>query len=162
MNFYFLFPLLFLFSCSSKKDVASLLEEARLSFHREIAKEYGAHLVEECLNNKRFRLDYEIYEETDILRARLLIHRIAETLLRKISLLEKTHGIKESLTEKNIEITISFINKAKKKQYPLIEVSHVSLLEGWIHYTRYQPSTGEIELVHREEFTSLLAALVKI
>ena len=165
MRFFLFLAFLITSSCSSK-NIGSLLEEARAKFHAEIAKEYGVHLIEERIHQKgeiqRLRLTYEVYEDTDVLQARFLIHRITETLLTKISAIEKNYRVKNRVSEKDVEITVSFINRFPKKQYPFIEVTHVSLLQGWIHYTRYQPNTGEIELIHREEFTSLLAPLLDI
>lgn len=163
MKYLLALALLFCSIGGAKKDLSYLIQESKEAFHKELEKEYGIHLVEEKgvgrERLKRLVLHYNSSEEGDLLKARLLIHRVTENLFEKIREAEKKAGVKEGLQKKDLEITISFLEKKSERAYPFTAVSHVSLLEEWIHYTTSDPMTGEISLLHREEFTSLLTAL---
>jgi len=136
----------------------SELKKVTYSFHHEMHEKYGLQFTwQSDLSKqplKKVCFDYCFFGEKSVSDARLLMHTLTNEFLLKInsdSSIEQKFA-KFPLGVDDLVISISFITDGKNQNYLERRLSHVTLLDGQIHYAVYDPFQKNFKNVQCEKF----------
>lgn len=145
-----IFTVFILSSCSTSPQ-SNLLSRVLLSHHNEMKQEFDLHLLDQRTQCEpklgKLCFDYYHYEEVDVRQARLLIHKISQSLLTRINscMYLRPFLAHYPLTPSDLDISISVIDPKTKKRYSHDHLTQTALLGGIVHYTKYRSETKEVE-----------------
>lgn len=161
VKFITLFILCFsLIGCGNnphQKDVFTHLFD---KFNQEMMGDLELHAMQHRITTdpkiRKIAVDFYHYQEVEILHARFLIHQVTERLLERLNTCAyiRSHFDHFPLTEKDLEVSISFIDPKTHKRHALNELSNVSLLNGRIYFSAHRKDQEIPESMHTEEYIS--------
>jgi hypothetical protein len=145
---------LLLFSCERGSDV----KRVTYTFHHAAEEKYGLHFTWQSDSKKsplrKISFDYCYFGEKSVEEARLLIHDLAEDFLFQVNQ-------KEELREKfahfpleveDLVVSIAFLRDTKEENYLERKLSHVTLLNGEVHYSVYDPFLKVFKNIQHERY----------
>lgn len=136
------------------------LAEAKTAFEAfsNLRDEFQLHLIDHKIVRtpkiKKIAADFYHFGEIDVREARLIIHRCSEQLLESFNCL---YGDKRAyhhfpLTQRDLEITISFVDPSTHKMHSHGAISHAALIGGRVHYSKYVDSEESHQTVLQESY----------
>ncbi len=153
---------LLLGSCSKDSSNHAIELQTALSAFANLKNDYQLHLIDHNILRspklKKIKANFYHFGEIDILEARLIIHRSTEHILDAFNSLYNSENSYHHypLTQKDLEITISFVDPVSHKMHAHGAISHTALIGGRVHYSTYVENKEKYETVLQESF-----ALVK-
>ena len=154
---FVIIPLLFL-SCSSSSYDQSIENKLAEEAFSDLKSEFRLHLIDHKIIRspkiKKIAVDFYHYGEIDVRQARLIIHRCAEQLLDSFNCLYSDQRAYHHypLTQKDLEISISFVDPSTHKMHADGAISHASLIGGRVHYSKYVNSEESHQTVLQESY----------
>ena len=147
-RFLSIIMILSFFVCSAQVK-NNRLKKLLSSHHKQMEKEFSLHLLDERLQKDKLGklcFDYCYYDELDVLKARLMIHKVSESILTKLNQSLSLRSIlpHHPLTHYDLDISISTLSPKTKKRFSFDHLTNAALLGGVIHYSEYQAKSGEI------------------
>ena len=155
--FLLLLPLLLLSCGKSHEKQRVLVQKVIKEYLNEMEKEYHLLVVDYKSTGKhklkKVAINFYNYDELEVLAARQLLYRSSEELLKRLNK-EKNLLDGAKFTEKNLQISIAFIDPMTHKRYQYSNLDHVSLFEGRILFSIVDQMTGDFETILEENYTS--------
>lgn len=148
-------------SCSSG-SVDHVAESRRaIDVFSSLNEEFQLHLIDHKIIRtpkiKKISVDFYHFGEIDIRQARLIIHHTAEQLLDSFNTLySDRHSYHHfPLNQKDLEISISFVDPSTHKMHSDGAISHAALIGGRVHYSKYVDSEEGHQTVLQESFVEV-------
>lgn len=157
---FFVVTSAFLGTTSCEKQETNRLKKVVYLYHGNMKKKYGvsfvggSNLTLENLNKVAF--DYSHHGKKTIAEARFLVHRLAREFVEEVN---QNSELRSNFSHfpiavDDLEITVSFADKEGEKMIGKETISHVTLINGMIYYSRYDPQARIFRNVDAEEFIS--------
>jgi len=111
------------------------------SYHFEMEKKYGLHFASQSHKQGKLSFDYTYSGEKSISEARSLIHALVGDFL-----------LQSSFTVDDLVISVAFLSREGEEDHLERKLSHVTLLEGEIYYSTYDPTKKAFKSITHEKF----------
>jgi len=150
--------ILILSGCEKESPHINTLSEITANYVEVMKTEYGLNQLLDHNNTevklKKINIDFTHFEESEILHARFLINRCAREILQRIN---SSPGLQDCfdhfpLTERDLEISIAFIDPKTHKRYNQKALALAHLVNGQVSYSTFQMENNKRHVLLKEDF----------